>query len=272
VAIAGKYDGTELKADGNLVIDQMTIGKQVFRELRGEMKLTKQALVFPGIRAALHGGELYGPIRVEFGPELPYRVDLTASKIDLEQFARETLGRSGQVKGMAGAKLELAGKGSDLKSLRGRGYVRIADAKLYDLPLVLDLLSALSGRLPKGSAFQEANADFTFEGERLQVGRLELLGDALSLRGAGDMRVDGSELNLEMYGLLLGRTLPLLPPLIDQIPSWLSKRLMLIRVTGNLEKAQTKIEPVPFLVEPIRELLKGAGGRQQMDPPPRRSP
>jgi AsmA-like protein len=272
VACAGKFDGSELKADGNIVISEMTLGKQVFREVRSELKLTRQALVFPGIQATLHGGQLYGPIRVEFGPDFPFKVNLTASRINLEQFARETLGRSGQTKGTAGATLVLSGRGSDLRSLRGNGSLRIADAKLYDLPLVLDLLSALSGHLPKGSAFQEANADFTIDGERLNVSRLELLGDALSLRGLGDMRVDGSDIKLEMYGLLWGRTLPLLPPLIDQIPSWLSKRLMLIRVEGDLEKVRTKVEPVPFLVEPMKELLKTVSGRQRMEEAPRRSP
>jgi uncharacterized protein involved in outer membrane biogenesis len=273
VACRGNFDGLTLEAAGNVLLDQVVLGSQVFRDVHGEMKLTRQALVFPGLRASVHGGEVYGPIRVDFDPELRYRVDLTASQIDLEKFARETLHRSGQVKGKAGARLELSGRGGDLSTLRGSGSLRIPEAKLYDLPLVLDLLSALSGHLPKGSAFQEGYADFTIEGERLRVSRLELLGDAVSLRGTGEMKVDGSDLQLQMYGLLWGRTLPLLPPLIDKIPPWLSKRLMLIRVEGSLEQAKTKIEPLPDLVEPVKEFLKAMGGRQPMKSSPgRRSP
>jgi hypothetical protein len=272
IALAGSFDGADLKAIGNIAVDQMTLSQQLIRNVKGELSLTQRALVFPGLHAELLAGELYGPVRIEFGDGFPYRVDLTASRIDLEQFARETLGRSGQVKGSAAARLVLSGKGDDLSSLRGNGWVRVTDAKLYDLPLILDLLSAISGRLPKGSAFQEANLDFAIDGSELQVSRLELLGDAISLRGNGAVRVDGSDIKLEMYGLLWGRTLPLLPPLIDQIPPWLSKRLMLIRVRGDLAKVNARVEPVPFLVEPLRELLKTVGGRQKMEESPSRSP
>jgi hypothetical protein len=273
VACRGHFDGLEMKADGNVLLDQLALRNQVFRDVRGEMKLTQQALVFPGLRAAVHGGEIYGPIRVEFTPEPTYRLDLTASQIDLEKFARETLGRSGQVQGKASARLELTGRGNDWNSLRGAGWVRIPEAKLYDLPLVLDLLSALSGHLPKDSAFQEAYADFVVQGERLRIARLELLGDAISLRGTGDVRVDGDDLKLQLYGLLWGRTMPLLPPIIDKIPPWLSKRLMQIRVEGSLEKAKTKIEPLPDLVEPLKEMLKTVRNRQGMQPgSPRPSP
>jgi hypothetical protein len=262
VAIRGKHDGVTLDAKGHLKFDQLTIGKQVFRDVRTELTLTQNELVFQGLSASLHGGQLYGPIRVDFLDEPTFRVDLRASQVDLEKFARETLGRGGQVKGRANAKLELRGRGNDLSTLRGSGSLNIEEGRLYDLPLVLDLLSTLSGHLPKGSAFQEANAEFTIEGDRLRVGQIRLIGDALTLEGDGEMKVDGSMVKLEMYGLLWGRTLPLLPAIIDQIPSWLSKRLMKIVVEGDLTKVKAKVEPVPVLVEPVKALLKSAAGRQ----------
>src|SRR5262249_46483375 len=151
-------------------------------------------------------------------------------KIDLQQFAKEGLERSGQVQGKADVELTLSGRGNDLRTMQGEGWIKIPNgAHLYDLPLVVDLLTFLSGKLPRGSAFQEADGQFTIDGEKLKVTKLELLGDALSLRGEGEMQVDGANMNLEMYGLLWGRQLPLLPPLLDQIPPAVSKRLMKIR-------------------------------------------
>jgi hypothetical protein len=257
VALRGSYDGKKLEATGNVQLSQATVARLPLRNLHSSLKVTDEALVLAGMEASVHGGQLYGPVRISFRQDTEYQVDLTASQIDLETLARETLQRSGQVKGKASAHLRLTGRGSDLKSLRGEGSVNIEDgARLYDLPLVLNLLTTLSGHLPKGSAFQEAHADVVIEGDQIKVTHVELLGDALSLRGQGDLNVDGTHLNLEMYGLLWGRTLPLLPPLIDRLPVEVSKQLMKIRIQGSLGDVQVKKEPVPILVEPLRDLWK----------------
>jgi hypothetical protein len=257
VALRGSYDGAKLNAEGNVQLMEATVARLPLKNLRSTLKVTDQTLVLAGLESSVLGGQLYGPVRVNFTPEPEFHVDLTASQIDLETFARETLDRTGQVKGKASARLRLNGRGSDLKTLKGEGTLHIEDgARIYDLPLVLNLLTTLSGHLPKGSAFQEAHADLVIEGDVIKVPQVELLGDALSLRGQGDLRVDGSKLNLEMYGLLWGRTLPLLPPLIDRIPEGISRQLMKIRIQGSLGEVQVKKEPVPIIVEPVRELWK----------------
>jgi len=262
VALRGWYDGDKLNAEGNVQLSEVTVARLPLRNLRSTIKVTDEALLLAGIEASVHGGQLYGPVRVNFAAEPEYHVDLTASQLDLETFARETLERSGQVKGKASARLRLQGRGSDLRSLRGEGAIHIEDgARIYDLPLVLNLLTTLSGHLPKGSAFQEAHADLVITGDTIKVPQVELLGDALSLRGQGDLRVDGSRLNLEMYGLLWGRTLPLLPPLIDRIPVEVSRQLMKIRIQGSLGDVEVKREPVPIIVEPVRELWRKMADR-----------
>jgi hypothetical protein len=262
VALRGWYDGDKLNAEGNVRLTEVTVARLPLRNLRSTIKVTDEALLLAGIEASVHGGQLYGPVRVNFAAEPEYHVDLTASQLDLETFARETLERSGQVKGKASARLRLQGRGSDLRSLRGEGSIHIEDgARIYDLPLVLNLLTTLSGHLPKGSAFQEAHADLVITGDTIKVPQVELLGDALSLRGQGDLRVDGSKLNLEMYGLLWGRTLPLLPPLIDRIPVEVSRQLMKIRIQGSLGEVEVKREPVPIIVEPVRELWRKMADR-----------
>jgi hypothetical protein len=198
---------------------------------------------------------VYGPIKLTLGPQFTYQVNLFAAGIDLARFAQQGLDRKGQVRGRANAGIALAGRGTEVQSMRGGGWVQVPNgAHLYDLPLVFDLLTFLSGRVPKGSAFQEANARFTIDGGTVKFGQLEFLGDALSLRGQGDLRLDATAINLEMYGLLWGRTLPLLPPLIDQIPPEISKQLMTIRLKGDLGHLKIETEPVPLITEPLKAL------------------
>ncbi len=260
VACWGTHDGKDLNASGNLHLDRTVLFKQPFRDLRGRFEITDESLFLREVYAKLHGGEVYGPIRVEFGKEPVYRVDLTVSQADLEQFSRATLGNS-QTRGTASAHLRLAGKGSDLSTMRGQGKLDIEDARLYDVPLIVELLTFLSGKVPSGTAFQEAHAQFSLEGERVSIGRLDLIGEALTLRGEGSMQADATDLNLEMHGLLWSRGMIPLPRLLDQIPPAISKQLMKIRVRGDLGKTRITTEPVPIVTEPLKELWDAMGRR-----------
>lgn len=264
IALHGSHDGENLKCEGYVQFDNATVVTLPLKDLRSQIIIKDDILTLPGIKASLHDGEIYGPIRVHFGAAPEYHIDVRASRIDLETFARQSLDTNSHAKGRASGQLDLTGRGDDLTSLRGKGWFHVDDgARLYDVPLVVSLLSALSGHLPKNSAFQEAHAEVQIDGEQLKVTHAELLGDALCLKGQGKMRVDGRDLNLEMYGLLWGRTLPLLPPLIDRIPVEISKQLMCIRIVGALGDPKVQKEPVPILVEPIKELWRTMAGRRK---------
>ncbi|HMP03574.1 MAG TPA: hypothetical protein PKC45_13840, partial [Gemmatales bacterium] len=180
-----------------------------------------------------------------------------AERIDLEPLAQRVLGRRSEIRGRLEARLRLTGSGGDLRSVRGQGRLKVLEgARIYDVPLILDLLNYLSRHLPKGTSFQDAEATFDVEGERLKVHKLMLSSAALTLRGQGEMLANGTDLNLEMYGLPYGRSVPLLPPLIDRIPPTISKQLMKIRLRGSLSKVQITTEPLPAVVEPIVEMFQ----------------
>src|SRR6185312_12049119 len=121
---------------------------------------TKEApdvLVFPGLHGEVYGGEVYGSARAEFGPELKYDVNLTASRLKLEEFSRHNLSQGAPVSGNADVRIYLNGKGTDLKNLRGEATVDIPQGRLYNLPVLLDLLKFLGLRLPDRTAFEEAH-------------------------------------------------------------------------------------------------------------------
>ena len=50
-----------------------------------------------------------------------------------------------------------------------------------------------------------------------------------------------------------------MPAMLDTLQKAISKGLMKVRVTGNVNKVEVHVEPVPFLVEPVREVFKAAG-------------
>ena len=91
---------------------------------------------------------------------------------------------------------------------------------------------------------------------------MDLLGSPVSLGGKGQMNLDGSDMNLEFYAVW-ARVMQVLPPIINEIPQAISKQFLKIKLRGDLGvKVQTVKEPVPILVDPLKELLDVMGGRK----------
>jgi hypothetical protein len=126
---------------------------------------------------------------------------------------------------------------------------------------LLDLLKVLNLRVPDKTLFEEAHVQFGIRGQKVNVNELSLLGNAVSLNGQGTMNLNGTDLNLDFYSIM-GRSLPL-PRGLDKIPPLISKQLLKIKVRGSFDKREVTKEPVPFVVEPLKQLLKYVDGRQK---------
>ncbi len=168
--------------------------------------------------------------------------------------------------GAAGARLYLTGRGKDIQTINGNGSLDVPKGRMYELNPLLDLLKILNLRVPDGTAFEEAHAAFTIRGQRVTINRMDLLGSPVSLGGKGQMNLDGSDMNLEFYAVW-ARVMQVLPPIINEIPQAISKQFLKIKLRGDLGvKVQTVKEPVPILVDPLKEFLDVMGGRKMRNP------
>src|SRR5262249_46410679 len=158
---------------------------------------------------------------------------LTASQVRLEEFGYHNLGPDSQVQGLASAHLYLAGQGLDCSQLQGSGTVEVPSGKMYNLPVLLDLLKVIGLRVPDRTAFEEAPAALDTKGGGVHATRLELFGNAISLRGQGEMNLDGSDINLD-FNADWGRITQVLPPGINQIPPAISDQLLKVKMRGSL--------------------------------------
>jgi hypothetical protein len=201
VACLGLHDGRRLQGlVGNIALDQATMFKQPLRAIHSRLEVTKEepdVLKLPGLYAQFCGGEVYGPIRVELGSTVRYELNLTASRVKLEEFARQNPGLKSELSGEATAQLYLSGRGENPDELKGNGRIDVPKGKIENLPPLVNLLKFLALRLPDRTAFEEAHAEFEIQGQRARVMRLDLFGNAISLRGQGDLRLDGGDLNLD---------------------------------------------------------------------------
>jgi hypothetical protein len=263
-ACLGRHNGQDLEGlVGNLAINQAMIFNQPFRDVQAEIEVKKESpgvLALKGLHGRFFGGEVYGPVRVEFGPRIRYELKLTASRVNLEEFGKHNLHSSAELNGLATAQLHLTGQGLEPTDVQGDGTVDVPNGRLYNLPLLLDLLKFLGLHLPDGTAFEEAHAVFAVRGMRVAVSRLDLFGNSISLRGQGEMNLDGTDINLDFYAVW-ARIMQYLPPLIKEIPPYLSQSLLRIKMRGRVGDVQFTKEPVPALVDPLKEMLDRLAGR-----------
>jgi hypothetical protein len=272
-ACQGRYNGHELEGlVGNLQIERATLFNQPLRDIQGTLQIRKETpnlLMIPGLYARFFGGELYGPVRVEFGPRPRYEVSLTASQVKLEEFGRRNLGPDAPVSGLANARLHLLGNGPEITDLTGQGSVDVENGRMYNLPLLLDLLKFLALRPPDGTAFEEAHARFAIRGQRVAINRFDLFGNSISLRGQGEMNLDGTDINLDFFAVW-ARVILMLPPIIKEVPQDISKHLLKIKMRGRINDVHFTQEPLPIVLDPFLGLLQKMAKTRRLVPWPGR--
>jgi hypothetical protein len=155
---------------------------------------------------------------------------------------------------MALAALHLQGDGTELADLKGNGKIDVPTGKLYRLPVLLDLLKAFGLRKPDGTAFVKAHMAFGIENAKVHVEALDLIGNAISLRGQGTADLDGSNLNLD-FNADWGRFPELLPRGIILIPQAIGDQLLKIKVRGKLGAVRFDKELIPGVIEPLKKGL-----------------
>jgi hypothetical protein len=276
-ACVGRHNGRQLLGlSGNALLDSVRIFKQPFRNAhaRLQVKPATPEVLNVDLNAPLFGGSVSGQARVELLSDLRYELNLTASQIRLEELARHNLGTQAQLSGVGAARLHLTGRGEGVASLEGNGTIDVpytGATRLYNLPLLLDLLKFLGLRWPDRTLFEEAHAVFNIHGNRATISQLDLLGNVVSLWGRGDVNLDGTDIQLDFYPSW-ARLKGMLPGIVQPIPPAISKNLLKIEVRGKVTGDPKDIEfhkmPVPALVEPIlqvRDMVwgkKSAGSRE----------
>lgn len=260
VACTGRYRGNGIEQiESHVSIDRANVFRQPLTGLHARAYVdhkTPHELRVENIQARLYDGTVGGEACVSFGSGLQYRIDLKAVGLQLEKFAKQNRLDSSRISGQARVETYLSGAGTGADELEGAATVHVPSGRLYNLPVFLDLLKVLGLHSPDGAAFEEAHAEIAIHGRRAEIQRIDLLGNSISLGGRGEMNLDGSDLQLDFYAVW-GHIVQLLPAGLREIPPWLSKNLLKIAAKGQLGgKIDYAVEPVPSIVEPMRNLLE----------------
>lgn len=285
VRLTGGRDANGFLSRGELSIDSLMVKDFQITNLRGPFMLDEAGVILGGeaerqlrdraprsLTAQFCGGTLSLDAGVRAAGTGVFLIDARLERGDLQQLARETQ-RSGQVTGKANARLTLRGDRQGPHTWRGQGFVRLFDAEIYEVPVLLQMLKLLSIRQPDKTAFTSSDLDFRIHGDHMYLDRVNFTGDAVSLRGHGEVNLRGQfsdlppaakpppQLDLKFYALV-GRDDFRIPGITDLLKQ-ASQQFLLIRVTGTPDQPELVQEPLPALKETLEQIFPevAAGNR-----------
>ena len=263
LSLSGSFDGRQFRSRGELNLDSLTYKDFQFTEIRGPLWLDDTRMLLGGtvpappgkparaITSRCCGGTILSDGWVAFGPNSHYNFDAVVVNAQLARAAQEVLAGRQKLSGELSARVNVRGQGSNTTLLAGGGHVELRNADIYQLPAMVSLLKILSMRVPDAHAFSKSDIDFRLEGGHIYFDRINFNGDAISLRGTGEMGLDK---NLQlMFYTVVGRD-QWRVPLVSDVLGGASQQLMAIYVNGPLDHPEIRKQALPAVNEAFQEI------------------
>ena len=274
VGIRGRYEGTHLgQIRGNMWFDQIAIAKQPVTRAKVSFTSPAQApdpmrpgqylpprFEFQDLSGVLFHGSVGGEARVVLDSPARYEIWLTATDVQLEEVARHyKLGSDADLKGIAQAHVWLANRTdarTGVPTLTGEGTLDVPAGRMYNLPVLLDLVKVLKLQAPDKTAFEEAHAKFSLQGDRLKVEQLDLIGAAICLGGSGELDMQGDYVRFEFYTIWSQLLKRWLTTPVGDITAFFSRNLFKIKMLRKDGTLTYEGEVVPLVTEPAKNILE----------------
>jgi len=279
VRLRGQSDGRDWHCDGEIAVDSAVWRGVQVTGIEGPLAMDPSGVRFGGTAVRPDGGQPRHVLARLAGGTLAIDgatggeaggFTLAASLVDadLERITTDSgrgLPGSKPFQGRVFGGLELTGTRAGPHTLAGRGQVRLRDADIYELPVVLAMLKVLRVKAPDLRAFGSSVIDFRIEGPRAYLDNIELSGDAISLVGSGEIEPDTS-LHLTFRSIMGDSESQL--PAMKSVLGGASGNFLLIHVDGSLAAPEITSEAFPTLAAALQQWQEQARRQQAPVPPP----
>ena len=275
VHLVGGFDGQQFGSRAELDLDSLTWRNVQLTEVSGPAWIDAQRVLVGSwaeknvkgrqprpLVAKAYDGRVVGDAWILLAGTPRYALQGSIVEADLSRCAHELFAGQQQMLGKVQAGVNLRGSGEGLHTLAGTGYVRLHDADIYRIPQMMSLLSVVSLKPPDTTAFTTSDIDFRIDGDHLYFDRIDFKGDAISLKGRGEMNFS-SDVALTFYALVGRDELPI--PVIPELFRAASRQIMLIHVDGKMGAPQISRDPFPGVNQAWQNLTA------ELLPPPERT-
>ncbi len=270
VTAAGTWDGFQLDNRGEIQLESAEVLEMPLSAIRGPYSLNNTELVmgarsvFDGVplaqidsnsrvKAQAYGGELFLDAKVELSEEGRYQFYTELLNARLESYAALHIPDQQNLKGVVTAWMRLAGTGDDSANVNGEGQLRISPAALYELPVMVKLLGAISQltfNVQNRTAFDYAMMDFAVRDQAFWLNPVDLVGEAISFRGQGSVGFNGA-VNLDFYSRPARTRTVAIPILSGLFTSW-SK----VEIRGTTSSPQPRAAALGQIDEGMKQFLQ----------------
>ena len=230
---------------GRVHAESATIGETInVDDIGSPVRFHGGSLALEDICAKISGGDLNGTFNLDFSnSELPYRLEIKASGIDVNELTQQTSSFLDRAHGTLEGSFELTGAGRDSGRAAGAGTLEIKSGYLDQYPMLQEI-----GRWTQIDELQrldleEAESSFRVVGSRVHVDSIRLISKNCQINLAGTVE-DSRKLDLK------GR-LTITQFLSQKIPNELEdnfvttddgrSRYLDFEVSGSVQKPETNL-------------------------------
>jgi len=268
VQLKGQTDGRRWRCDGELALDSAMWRGVQLTGVQGPLVMDEAGLRFglPAgapegrprrLTARVAGGTIFVDGSVAAGDAGTFAVAASLGDADLERLASDSLapfagaGSSQRYRGKVFGAIEMSGSRAGTHSLAGRGQLRLRDADIYELPVIVAMLKVLRVKAPDRRAFSSSLVDFRIEGPHAYLDNIELSGDAISLVGNGEVDLEG-QVRMTFRSIMGDSQTQL--PVMKRVLGGASGQFMLVHVDGTLAQPDISTEAFPTLSAALQQL------------------
>ena len=289
VLSTGKWDGRNIEMRGHIDLNSVYVLGHQFANVHGPFELKNQDLTVGAEQAFIPlaagtpekpipnearvtanavGGTFFLDAKAHLDAQrTTYVVKTAMHNASLDQYARDHGLGGTSLHGVMNGWAELSGNSSDPRDVTGRGQLLIHPAALYELPVFIQIFKTLSLATPDKTAFNYALTSFNVRNRTVFFDKIDLIGDAISLRGRGHASFDGP-LSLAFYSRAASAwQVPLVSNLVDQFTQgWVG-----VQVSGSVQRPRAQIVAMPQFDAAFRQFLGAInrpGSIPQLTPPP----
>jgi hypothetical protein len=260
--LSGKISQTagklSIKTDAKL--NSLRVKKHSLTRLTGSLVKSPDSdiLHIRGLKAEMLGGQIIGSVDIRLTEPFTYTVSSEMKDIDINRLVNlditkpeERLDVSGKLTGNLAFKVVTGKKPSRL----AQGELQISRAKMYKMPVIVDLLTVVYLALPGESAFNRGFVTYHLKDDTMRFSEIYLTGANVSVLGSGTLNIKNDELDLTFLTGPPGK-LPRIEDLATEVIRSFSRELVEIRVKGTLRKPKMDTVPLRSLDTILRRLLE----------------
>ena len=261
----GKADNGGFLARGEINVDSAIVRDVQLTQLRGPIWIDPQRLIVGTwaendvndrvrrrLTANAFGGAAALDAQMELGNDGHFQLQSTLENADLALVMSELAPRQKGLSGKLNALVNLTGKLQGKHTWSGDGQIRLFDADIYELPVMISMLSLLSVRDSNRTAFTKSNIDFRIRGDDLEFDRIDFNGDAISLKGHGRMMAS-REIDLKFHPQL-GRDEAVVP-FFRPLNAEAGKQFLLVEVSGTLDRPRVHKQAFPRIDAQLQQIF-----------------